>query len=76
MKIRMPSHIPPTYANFTLLDAKRGEVVLNLCFAEGDEKNPTATVVHKVVFQTANFARLIQLGQELLDDEARRYGDA
>lgn len=73
MKIRQPNHLQPTYANFTVLDSKRGEVILNLCFAEGDSQNATATVVHKVVFQTANFARLIEAGQELLDAEATRY---
>lgn len=74
MKIRQPSHVQPTYANFTVLDSKRGEVVLNLCFAEGDEHNPSATVVHKVVLQTANFAHLIQSGQELLEADAIRFG--
>lgn len=75
MKIRHPGTVQPTYANFTVIDWKRGEVTLNLCFAEGDEQSPTATVVHKVVFHTANFERMIQAGREALDLHAMRYGD-
>ncbi|PNY81654.1 hypothetical protein [Deinococcus koreensis] len=75
MKIRQPSHVQPTYSNFTVLDSRRGEVILNLCFAEGDAQSSSATVVHKVVLQTANFARLVQLGQELIEADAVRYGD-
>lgn len=76
MKIRQPIHILPTYANFAVIDTKRGEVVLNLCFAEGDPQNPTATVVHKVILQTMNFAQLIEAGQKALAKEDLRPTDA
>lgn len=74
MKIHQPSHVQPTYANFCAIDWKRGEVVLNLCFAEGDEQSPRATVVHKVVFRPEDFARVLKIGQEALDLHAMKYG--
>lgn len=74
MKIRQPNHIQPVYANFTVLDSKRGEVILSFCLAEGDAKAPVATVVSKVVMQTANFERMVRLGQEQVEADNIRYG--
>lgn len=66
MKIRQPNHVQPTYANFAVIDTKGQEVILNLCFAEGDAKTPSASVVHKVVMSVDNFARLLDAGQSTL----------
>lgn len=66
MKIRQSNHMQPTYSNFAVIDTKGQEVILNLCFAEGDSNDPSASVVHKIVMSTEGFARLIQAGQEAL----------
>lgn len=76
MKIRQPDHIYPTYANVVVIDPKRGEIVINLCFAEGEVKDPSICVVHKVVMTTENFERFIQIGQEALKQHAFGFGDA
>lgn len=74
MKIRQPNHIQPLYTNFTVLDSKRGEVILSFCLAEGDAEAPVATVVSKVVMQTANFERMVRLAQEQVEADNIRYG--
>lgn len=56
MKIRQLNHVQPTSANFAVIDWKRGEIILNLCFIEGAERNPSATVVHKVILGTENLS--------------------
>lgn len=74
MKIRQPNHIQAVYANFTVLDSKRGEVIISFCLAEGDAKAPVATVASKVVMQTANFERMVRLAQEQVEADNIRYG--
>lgn len=66
MKIRQPNHVQPTYANFAVIDTNGQEVILNLCFAEGNAQNAAASVVHKVVMSWDNFACLMEAGQDTL----------